>query len=840
MATTENITVLRVDGKPAVNSLRELKAAIEADKDALVQLGLVEDSDTAKKEKQAQITKQLEQDLKLLNQVQNAAKVTTIENAKAIDTSTASYYDLQKALSTLKKAWKDMSAEERTGAVGAETLQKIRELDASLKTMDADIGQFQRNVGNYGQSFKQSLEEAQKGAMGLTQGLQSVNGIMALTGDSSNSLVKALGAVQVVAGLLNSSKGIVGYIKHLREVTAATKATTSATKGQTAAMQAETVATEEATVATKMFKTALATIGIGAVLVLVGELIAHLDDLARTFGIVDEEAEAQHKAMLKRLDDLDAMFTKQQRLLEASGANHAEVLSKEVADLKKLADEAYQTYSKLYDEYDDMYLVEQWASDLSNEKIEEVYEKHLDYVAKLKEKYVDLEAAVVGYIHSSDLERAQEGMTEYQKSIDNLTRTAVEAAKELDALRATGQITAEQFKQYSQQILDTFNYQADKVIERAKADAEAERKRRAAEAAARLKSERDAALAIQRQAEESFKDEEQKLTEKYERELAQLQKFGLDTTVLTDAYQRDLAAIAKKYTDEENARREKEEKERLDAEKKRHEEEVSAARDAADARLELIEKLAEQRTRLSEATIDEEEKAAAASYAIEQQALRDRIAALEQFQAEALELGDQEAALKYQQEAADLSVEIELREAEEKQRIRKKDKKNREQAAKETVASVSGILGALADIYESNGKEDAKAQKRAKNLRIAAATIDMLQGAVTAYATAQTLGPVAGPIVGAINAAAVTAAGLANIAKIRSTDTSGNSAPNDSYAAPAVADAPQVNPEVQVVRNLTGQSEEERINQPQRVYILQSDIEAAGNQSRVNVAESTF
>ena len=840
MATTENITVLRVDGKPAVTSLRELKAAIEADKDALVQLGLVEDSDTEKKEKQAQITKQLENDLKLLNQVQNAAKVTTVQNAKAIDTASASYYDMQKALTTLKKAWKEMTAEERASAEGGEILQKIKALDAELKTLDSDIGQFQRNVGNYGQSFKQSLDEAQKGAQGLVQGFSSVNGIMALTGESSNLLVKALAAVQVVAGLLNSSKGIVGFIKHLRETAAAEKGAAAGAKATAGSMKAETVATEEATVATKMFKTALATIGIGAVLVLVGELIAHLDDLARTFGIVDEEAEAQHKAMLKRLDDLDAMFTKQQRLLEASGANHAEVLSKEVADLKKLADEAYATYSKLYDEYDDMYLVEQWASDLSNENIDEVYQKHLDYVAKLKERYVDLEAAVVGYIHSSDLERAQEGMNEYEKSIDNLKRTALEAADELEALRAAGQITAEQFEQYSADLLDTFNWQADQVVKKAQEDRQREKERQAKAAADRLKAEKKSAENLLKQAEDARKTDLQRLTDKYNEEKALLEKHGLDTAALTANYEEASAAIFEKSAAKVQAQLDKDAVEQETKRKKKSEDDMAAARDAADAQLELLEKLAERRTRLSEATIDDEEKSAAATYEIEQQALRDRIAALEQFQAEALELGDQEAALKYQQEAADLSVEIELREAEEKQRIRKRDKKNREQAAKETVASVSSILGALADIYESNGKEDAKAQKRAKNLRIAAATIDMLQGAVTAYATAQTLGPIAGPIVGAINAAAVTAAGLENIAKIRATDTSGNSAPNDSYAAPAVADAPQVNPEVQVVRNLTGQSEEERLNQPQRVYILQSDIEAAGNQSRVTVAESTF
>lgn len=840
MATTETITVLRVDGKPAVTSLRELKAAIEADKDALVQLGLVEDSDTEKKEKQAAITKQLEQDIKLLNQVQNAAKVTTVENAKAIDTASASYYDMQKALTTLKKAWKEMTAEERASAEGGEILQKIKALDAELKTLDSDIGQFQRNVGNYGQSFKQSLDEAQKGAMGLTQGLSSVNGIMALTGDSSNSLAKALAVVAVVAGLLNSSKGIVGYIKNLRETAAAEKADTAEAKGHAAAMEEDAAATQGATIATKAFGRVLATLGIGAIIIGVGELIAHFGDLAKAVGLVDEDAEKAFADMQKQLEETERAINRTTKLMEASGEDRFSVLTKEIQGLKDLSHQWYETYSAAYDYYNDLTLVEQWASDYSDEKINDMYEKSQEYWKQMKDKMVDVEAGLVQLIHTNDKARRQEGMTEFEKSLDNIVEKGRAADVALKALLETGQITAEQFNTYSAQALESLEWEMDQVVKNEKERKEAEKKARAAAAAARLKQEKDAALKVQQQAEDSFKDEEQKLTEKYERELAQLQKFGLDTAVLTDAYQRDLAAIAKKHEDEERARKEKEEKERLDAEKKANDERLAAARSAADAQLDLLEKLADRRTRLSEATIDDEEKAASATYEIEQQALRDRIAALEQFRAEALELGDQETALKYQQEAADLSVEIELREAEEKQRIRKKDKKNREQAAKETVASVSSVLGAIADIYESNGKEDAKAQKRAKNLRIAAATIDMLQGAVTAYATAQTLGPIAGPIVGAINAAAVTAAGLANIAKIRATDTSGNSAPNDSYSAPAVADAPQVNPEVQVVRNLTGQSEEDRLNQPQRVYILQSDIEAAGNQSRAVVAESTF
>lgn len=148
---------------------------------------------------------------------------------------------------------------------------------------------------------------------------------------------------------------------------------------------------------------------------------------------------------------------------------------------------------------------------------------------------------------------------------------------------------------------------------------------------------------------------------------------------------------------------------------------------------------------------------------------------------------------------------------------------------------MSGLLNNVADLMEAEGKS-------AKNLRIAAATIDMIQGAVTAYSTAQSLGPIAGPIVGAANAAAVVAAGLANIAKIRATQVSKSSAPSTTATTAASVSAPSVQT-VNPTTVTTGARTETALNsaaQPQRVYILQSDIEAAGATSRVQVAESSF
>ena len=158
-------------------------------------------------------------------------------------------------------------------------------------------------------------------------------------------------------------------------------------------------------------------------------------------------------------------------------------------------------------------------------------------------------------------------------------------------------------------------------------------------------------------------------------------------------------------------------------------------------------------------------------------------------------------------------------------------------ASMQTYASgASGLLNSIADMMEEEGQS-------AKNLRIAAATIDMISGAVTAFSTAQQLGPIAGPIVGAINAAAVVASGLANIAKIRATNVSKDAAPTSSAPAQATVSAPALETAVPTTTVINGARTETALNrasQPSRVYVVQSDIEAAAQDTRVQVAESSF
>lgn len=60
-----------------------------------------------------------------------------------------SYRNLSQRLELMKKAYKDLTEEERSSPLGKEMESAIQNLDAHLKDMAADMGEFQRNVGNY-------------------------------------------------------------------------------------------------------------------------------------------------------------------------------------------------------------------------------------------------------------------------------------------------------------------------------------------------------------------------------------------------------------------------------------------------------------------------------------------------------------------------------------------------------------------------------------------------------------------------------------------------------------------------------------------------------------------
>ena len=142
-----------------------------------------------------------------------------------------SYNYLSKQMSDLKKEWKATGDEAERARLG----EQINSINNQLKDMDASVGVFSRNVGNYSQAY----EEAFKAVIG---GLDDVDGLLGEVAGNVNSLFPLI------------------------------KQTTAA-----------------ATAGLKGIKKAIATTGIGLLIVAVGELAAHFDDVRRAIGVTDEK-----------------------------------------------------------------------------------------------------------------------------------------------------------------------------------------------------------------------------------------------------------------------------------------------------------------------------------------------------------------------------------------------------------------------------------------------------------------------------------------------------------------------------------------------------------------------
>ena len=306
----------------------------------------------------------------------------------------------------------------------------------------------------------------------------------------------------------------------------------------------------------------------------------------------------------------------------------------------------------------------------------------------------------------------------------------------------------------------------------------------------------------------------------------------------------------KEELDKELAELDKQFNEELASMEKAEEEARKRAESIEQEKLAAIDKSAKHRLDVNAIMEDDERKRADESYKIQEEANQKKLSLLQQFMKDALNRDDLDAYLAYDQQRADLEVEIETNAMREKERLRKQDLKDAESKAKAQkdllkgiASSTSSILGSIADMYENDEENSEKNAKKIKGLRIAAATIDTISGAIGAFMQAsQTIPPPYGQIVGAAAAAAVTAAGIANIAKMKSAKTTGGSA-DPSVSVPSVTSAPSIPTDISNVRSITSATEEDRLNQmamPQKVYILSSDIEASQKQIKTQVSESSF
>ena len=154
------------------------------------------------------------------------------------------------------------------------------------------------------------------------------------------------------------------------------------------------------------------------------------------------------------------------------------------------------------------------------------------------------------------------------------------------------------------------------------------------------------------------------------------------------------------------------------------------------------------------------------------------------------------------------------------------------QIAATALSAVAQMMNGLAAEQDTSNKEGFES---AKKFQIAGATMSMLAGIASAWASSMQLGPILGPILGASLSAMMLGLGIAQIAKIKKTQFGGGGSTSGASATPNAGAVNSVIAPVQYTSDVQGASIEGAIKDT-RVYVTEQDI--SNTQKKVDVAES--
>lgn len=228
--------------------------------------------------------------------------ITTLE----IDVNTGGSV---KSLSDLKKEFKEIQ-NELTGLQPG--TQKYIDTLKRLGSVKDEIGDLRDEIGAFaGEGAK--FGAVQKAIGGIASGFQAAQGAAALFGSESEDLQKSLLKVQAAMALAEGVKGIAEMGDAFKIVKA--------------------VAVD----AFKAIKAAITSTGIGAILVILGTIVAYWDDIKEAVSGVNEEQkklletqEASAKATEKELTDV----SKQENILKLMGKTEKDILNLKIEKSK--------------------------------------------------------------------------------------------------------------------------------------------------------------------------------------------------------------------------------------------------------------------------------------------------------------------------------------------------------------------------------------------------------------------------------------------------------------------------------------------------------------------------
>jgi hypothetical protein len=212
-------------------------------------------------------------------------KKALADNNKAFEQLNTKGKTLTGQLRALKN---ELSLLEASGKGGTE---QFRQLTLEAARLEDQIGDTRARVANLASdTFK--FDAAVQATQGLAAGFEIAQGAAALFGKESEDLQKALLKVQAATAIANGVQQIANLLLEESKIK---------TLALTAAQKVYAFVTTASTTATKLWRAALVSTGIGALVVLLGSLISSFLDTAEA----TEEAAEKAKEYQKAIDELN-------------------------------------------------------------------------------------------------------------------------------------------------------------------------------------------------------------------------------------------------------------------------------------------------------------------------------------------------------------------------------------------------------------------------------------------------------------------------------------------------------------------------------------------------------
>lgn len=771
----------------------------------------------------------------------NKAMKATGDSAKDVE---GSYNALSKQMSELKKAFKATNDEAERSKLAAQ----INGINDQLKEMDASIGNYQRNVGNYEGAFT-------KGLSSIADKFQALGNPMKIAKNGVNALGKAMKAL--IANPIGAIiMAIVVAVKALKKGFEGSESATNSLKKAFSALQPimngiNKIFTGFANLVGKIAEKAIPALVNGVM-----KAADWMMSLLNKIGIVSDE----------KLEALRNSIAAQKEAVEVT----QDLTNREIALTERKR----------------KFQVDEAKAEMEVEELKSKAADKEKYNAKEREKFLNDAIAKERAINKEKLAIAQEEFDILKKKSE-LTDNNAETNDELAAAEAKLYNTKREYYAKEKELVSQ-KVAAGQELSAAENKRLGESKKIAEKADELKKEELKKAEEIKKRAELSLMsntDRELKILEdKYKEEKALLEEYEQDTTAITAEYEKkkqEIMGLSKANEINERAIQSlKDGTERqLDVLKKRYEEEKKLLEangiDTVNLTKEYERQVAEAKAGAGENKIKDINDDSSLERDIADKTIRnefDKKEKLLEIERERLEgskkIYEELYALddlseEKKQEYADKIKEIDADLADNSEQmtdLKKEEAMSLLNTYGQVAQGIGDLMGTISDIWKDSIKERVKNGKiteeqgkkefeQNKKLQIATAIINGLAGVAMAVSTAMSIPPPVGPILAAVNSAMVIATTATQIAKIKSTSFDGGSSSvgGDIAAAVATPTPAAVAYTPKYSTNVTGESETVNLanavsekQKDQRVYLVESDVQEMGKRVEIREAESTF